>query len=91
MEAKGEGREHRGHRRQDGPDVVRDDRRGAGGRILHRRLLRLELENQNNRQNGHDGRQDPQQGQNYQRSLAVVERHLNFPIERVSSRIFFFF
>lgn len=86
MEAKREGREHRGHRRKDGPDVVRDDR-GAAGRLLHRRRLRPELENQDNRQNGHDGRQDPQQRQDDQRSLAVLERHLCFPVERVSPEI----
>lgn len=84
MEAKREGREHRGHRRKDGPDVVRDDR-GAAGRLLPRlRRLRPELENQDNRQNRHDGRQDPQQRQNDQRSLAVLERHLSFPVERLS-------
>lgn len=87
MEAKREGREHRGHRRQDGPDIVRDDRRGARGRLLHPRLPSLELENQKNRQNRHDGRQDPQQRQDYQRSLAVFERHLCFPMERVPPRI----
>lgn len=84
MEAKREGREHRGHRRKDGPDVVRDDR-GAAGRLLQRRRrLRAELENQDSRQNRHDGRQDPQQRQNDQRPLAVLERHLSFPVERAS-------
>lgn len=86
MEAEGEGREHRGHRRKDGPDVVRDDR-GAAGRLLRRLLLRPQLGNQDNRQNRHDGRQDPQQRQNDQRSLAVLERHLCFPVERASPEL----
>ncbi|CAG5864730.1 unnamed protein product [Menidia menidia] len=57
--------EHGGHGQQHGPDVRGDQRRGGGGGLLHRLLLGLLLEDQDHRQNRHDGGQDPQQGQNH--------------------------